>query len=194
MNNLAIIFDWGSVIGISNTRRAAKILGEKHDIDPERLYYELDSREDEYSKGDKDTAPYYKWIEDNFRIPVTELKGFLNPEINKKVYKLAKDLSDKYPVYILSNQMAPMTEAIKKETDLSFFKEVFFSSDIGKRKPEMEIYEYTIKKIGIDPDDCVFIDDRQVNLDPAKKLGMKTVLYVNFNNLLEELRNLEITW
>jgi FMN phosphatase YigB (HAD superfamily) len=44
-----------------------------------------------------------------------------------------------------------------------------------------------LKKLKIDPRQCIFVDDKKENLLPAKKLGMKTILFKNLNNLKEKL-------
>ena len=46
-------------------------------------------------------------------------------------------------------------------------------------KPAIEPYEKLSKKFNIDPKETVFIEDIAKNLEPAKKLGMKTVWLIN---------------
>jgi len=46
-------------------------------------------------------------------------------------------------------------------------------------KPAIEPYKVLINKFGINPEETVFIDDIAKNLEPAKKLGMKTVWLIN---------------
>ncbi len=46
-------------------------------------------------------------------------------------------------------------------------------------KPSIEPYEKLVKKFNIDPKETVFIEDIAKNLEPAKKLGMKTVWLIN---------------
>ena len=46
-------------------------------------------------------------------------------------------------------------------------------------KPSIEPYEKLIKKFDINPEETVFIEDIAKNLEPAKKLGMKTVWLIN---------------
>ncbi len=46
-------------------------------------------------------------------------------------------------------------------------------------KPLIEPYEKLVKKFNIDPKETVFVEDIAINLEPAKKLGMKTVWLIN---------------
>lgn len=60
-------------------------------------------------------------------------------------------------------------------TDLA--DEVVNSSRVGSAKPERRIYEIAAERAGAAPDRCLFVDDRQENVDAAVALGMAGVLY-----------------
>ncbi len=76
---------------------------------------------------------------------------------------------------------------IEATCDLSFFKGVYFSCDIGLCKPNKQAYKYVLDKINRNAKDCVFIDDREANLIPATELGMRVILYKDLESLKKEL-------
>jgi epoxide hydrolase-like predicted phosphatase len=51
------------------------------------------------------------------------------------------------------------------------------SGEVGVRKPDPEIYALTAERIGLPPQECVFVDDLPGNLKPARALGMATVVH-----------------
>jgi len=55
------------------------------------------------------------------------------------------------------------------------FEEVVDSSHVGMRKPERAIYELTCTRMGVAPDETVFIDDNADNVAAASAYGMETV-------------------
>jgi len=55
------------------------------------------------------------------------------------------------------------------------FDVVVISDQVGLRKPEPPVYELTAAKLGLRPEDCVFVDDTPANLVTARQLGMATV-------------------
>ena len=61
------------------------------------------------------------------------------------------------------------------------FPELFdawvISSEVGMRKPEERIFLLAAGKLGLPPQQCVFIDDIQANVDAATALGMAGVLH-----------------
>ncbi len=59
-------------------------------------------------------------------------------------------------------------------------------------KPMPEIYELLIRRYALVPQECVFLDDTQVNLDGAQKFGIHTILFQNKEQAMEELRKLGV--
>jgi putative hydrolase of the HAD superfamily len=69
------------------------------------------------------------------------------------------------------------------------FEVVVDSGFVGCRKPDHEIYELTLERLGgVDPESCLFIDDSDVNVDAAVELGMATVHYQHNEQALGEIR------
>ena len=54
---------------------------------------------------------------------------------------------------------------------LPAFTTAVVSSDVGLRKPDRNIYLLAADRVGVDPAECVFVDDLEVNLVPARELG-----------------------
>lgn len=70
------------------------------------------------------------------------------------------------------------------------FTAAVVSSDVGLRKPDRAIYLLAAERIGVDPADCVFVDDLEVNLAPARELGMTAVLHTAAETTITELARL----
>ena len=56
------------------------------------------------------------------------------------------------------------------------------------RKPDINIYKYVLEKIKKEPEECVFIDDREANLIAPKNLGIKTILFHTREQCENELK------
>lgn len=69
------------------------------------------------------------------------------------------------------------------------FEVVVDSAFVGMRKPEPEIYELTVERLGgnITADECVFIDDTEVNCAVARELGMYAVRFVETEPAIAEV-------
>ncbi len=64
------------------------------------------------------------------------------------------------------------------------------SDRVGLRKPSPAIYELTASKIGLPPDDCLFVDDTEANLPPARDLDMGTLFFTGADGDIAEIERL----
>lgn len=105
---------------------------------------------------------------------------------NKQLFKQAFKLKQfGYKIAILSDQWHLSYEALMSEKQYKKFNLVVVSCFVGLRKPNPKIYRLTLKKLKIKPSECLFIDNQKWNIDSAKKLGIKTILFKNNKQLFE---------
>ncbi len=83
----------------------------------------------------------------------------------------------------------PIERARQQELQsvLARFDAVIESSKVGVRKPEPRFYEIACETVGVQPDECVFLDDLGINLKPAAKMGMITIKVATSDQALHEL-------
>lgn len=104
---------------------------------------------------------------------------------------LLNELKDKYTLYILSNNN-PITMVRSAEkfaeagAPLSIFKELFISSYMKLAKPSPEIYREAIRRIGLLPEEILFIDDSPKNVATACSMGINAVLFTPAEDDLRE--------
>lgn len=55
-----------------------------------------------------------------------------------------------------------------------FFEKVYYSFDVGMRKPEERIFELVLEERSFDPGETLFIDDSPQHIEGAKKVGLNT--------------------
>ena len=55
-------------------------------------------------------------------------------------------------------------------------------------KPNADIYERLMKEYGLESSDCVFIDDRAENIEAARALGMKGIVFESYEQANAVLR------
>ncbi len=70
------------------------------------------------------------------------------------------------------------------------FDGVVISGEVGMRKPTPRIYELGAEAIGLPAAECVFVDDLEFNLGPARELGMATVHHTDTAQTVGELEGL----
>lgn len=96
-----------------------------------------------------------------------------------------------YNLYIISNFHKDAFEYLRNKFDFfECFQDIIISADVKLLKPEEEIYLYLINKHGLVPEECVFVDDMEMNINSAKNVGMNTILYKENISIEDELKNL----
>ncbi|XP_023644168.1 flavin mononucleotide hydrolase 1, chloroplatic isoform X3 [Capsella rubella] len=68
----------------------------------------------------------------------------------------------------------------------------FCSCNAGKRKPDPEFYLEVVGHLGVEPCDCIFIDDRPANVNCAIEIGMGGLCFENAVSLAKDLTHLGI--
>jgi putative hydrolase of the HAD superfamily len=87
---------------------------------------------------------------------------------------------------ILSNMGDSVLENIQREFDwLPRFDVLVWSYQHNLAKPDPAIYHLTLQKLGTRPEETLFIDDKEVNIDAARALGMRAIQF----STIESLRN-----
>lgn len=94
-----------------------------------------------------------------------------------------------YGVYILSNINREFLENRHKVEVLSLFDGARFSSQIHHIKPDPVIYQSLLDEYSLKPEECLFIDDRQVNINGGEALGIKGYLFDGDSKKLREFIN-----
>jgi len=104
--------------------------------------------------------------------------------------KLLTMLKEKgYSLYGLSNWSAETFPMVRHEFEfLNLFDGIILSGEVKLIKPEPEIFELCLQRIGEPADQCLFIDDSEVNINAAKKLGFDTVHFISPEHLKDELQ------
>ena len=92
-------------------------------------------------------------------------------------YSVLESLHKKYDLYLLSNIATPYKECFYNLELDKYFKKVFFSCDIGYRKPQPEAFEMIVKHSGLQPQQLLMIGDSQhSDYEGALNVGIKAVL------------------
>jgi putative hydrolase of the HAD superfamily len=97
--------------------------------------------------------------------------------------KMLQDLSQKYKLFLLSNTNVYHVSYFEKEFKNRFhfpisdlFEKVYYSNEIGFRKPDAQAFEHVLTDAGIVASETVMVDDRPDNCLAAEALGMKSIV------------------
>ena len=198
LSNLkAIIFDYGDVLCLPPTTEdiegSAGILGISAD-----LFRHLWGRNrDLYDRGDLSPEIYWrKFAEDAGTIlDVAQLHALsdrdvtmwsrLNPDMLAWLTTLS---SSGMKTAVLSNMHIGMVQHARRAFRwLDRVNCTTLSAEVRLIKPDPAIYKHCLRGLGVAPSDCLFIDDRDVNIAAARAIGIHAVQFQSMAQLRSEL-------
>lgn len=111
---------------------------------------------------------------------------------NEPMIELMRELRDRgFRMAMLTNNVREWEPLWRAKLPVDeIFEVVVDSAFVGMRKPEREIYELTLERLGngLCAEECVFVDDLDVNCAMAVELGMTAVQYVSAEQAIPEIQ------
>lgn len=116
-------------------------------------------------------------------------KGFVK---NEELIAFIPSLRPSFKVALLSNVRArARLDELFGEGELDrLFDTVIASGDVGIIKPERAIYELTAEQLGVQPDECVMVDDVEQYCEGAEVVGMTAIRFTSTDRFLKDFEAL----
>ena len=110
---------------------------------------------------------------------------------NKKLLSEITNLKNEYKIGLLSNIGERIFEVyFTPEERSNYFDSITLSYQEKIAKPDPRIYKLAAKRLGVGLDECVFVDDKESNVRAAEKLGMKGIVYRDFEYFMQQLNGI----
>jgi putative hydrolase of the HAD superfamily len=194
----AIIFDFGRVISApkppSLFRRYEEDLGLKPDTINAIMF---DSRAwQDALQGLKTADEFWQAIGPELGLFAPEaIEAFhrryhADEAINPGIEDLLRRLHGRCRLAVLSNNPPGLGQWLDDWGILELFDVVFGSGDEGLVKPDITVFQTVVRRLGVEPEEAVFIDDTVEHVLAARALGMQGILFTTVEALAEELSGL----
>lgn len=134
-------------------------------------------------------------IKQKFNLGEKKFNYILDKIVNKyepfqPIWDLLPELKKKYKLAILNNGTALTLSRFGEKYNLDVQFDLFVSSAIeGIKKSDNDIYLLTAKRLGVNPEECLFMDDSEQNINGAEKCGMRTIWWKDQRTGLSEFKN-----
>lgn len=198
----AIIFDLGGVCFSDGTKKFASNISIQYNIPfcqiSELLNGEIGSL---YRTGEISKEKFWNLFRERLKINDYKPSDFSEQwnrlyAPNYGMLELLKVLNrNHYGLYYLSDNVEDRVIYLKQHYSFfDLFQGGIFSYEIGCRKPNIIMYKRIIDMINIQPEKCLYIDDKIEFLKPADSLGMNTIHFTNIQKLCEEFERYGINY
>jgi epoxide hydrolase-like predicted phosphatase len=194
----SVIFDWGGVLIddpapglIQHCAKAMKV--SKEDYIKAHIKFEAD-----FQKGLIREDVFWEQICSELSVPKPNIPSLWAEAFEvayvprNGMFSMAASLQENgYRTAVLSNTEVPAMQHFHLHR-YEMFDVPVFSCLEGVKKPDRKIYELTLKKLDSQPEQAIFIDDKQEYIDGAKDIGINTVLFQDIDQVKDELNRLGV--
>lgn len=200
-NKPAIIFDFGKVLIDWDPYYLYRHFLGKDPAATDRFLKQVDfavwNRENDrgrpLAQGVKELSARFPEYRDLITAYDTRYLETIQGPILPVVAILKKLKAASYPLYGLSNWPAEKFAPLREEYSFfELFDEIVISSDLKLIKPDPAIYQVLLLKINKPAEECIFIDDSEVNTRAAEKLGLRTIVFRSASQLKADLSALGV--
>lgn len=117
-----------------------------------------------------------------------EMKG--NVTNNDLFDYIARYIAPNYMVGMLSNVSENFLDSLFTPEKMSLFNSISLSCDTGYVKPDKRAYISIVQALGLNVEDCIFIDDQPRYIEGARQVGLCSILYQDIEQMKTELEQL----
>ena len=201
----ALLFDLGNVLFEIDIPGCSQRIYDLLDPSTDRQQFRLDFKEknEGLETGDISKGVFINFILSHCRRDVQALEviqawNSMLIGMPAKHLDMLAQLRRHYQLYILSNinpiHIKRFKEMIIEDHSVdhfdSLFNQVFYSSEIGFRKPNADCFEFVLEQIGLPAKQVLFMDDTMINVEAAQKQGIQSLHIPEFHDSLSTMQSL----
>jgi putative hydrolase of the HAD superfamily len=179
--NRVIVFDYGEVISREPSERDRADLVSVAGVPDAAFWGPYWAHRGGLDQGTIGIRDYWRLVAADLGVEFTESRvqelwvadftGWIS--IEPAVFDIISDLADGgCRIALLSNAGFDFASPLRSSPVSRFFERVFVSAELGLVKPDPQIYLEVARELGISPEEMVFIDNKQENVDAAVALGI----------------------
>jgi len=184
----AIIFDCFGVLATDGWKQLRQ---EFFSDDEERMRKALDL-DKAVNGGMMDYATFIHEVAHLAQLSKAEVHRRMNGNVPDRLLFefIRSDLKSRYKLAVLSNAANDWLNDLFEPWQVQLFDEIVLSYQVGLVKPETEIYQLTANRLGVLPEECIFIDDIERYCMAAAELGMKTIVHSNPRDTIAQVKEI----
>jgi putative hydrolase of the HAD superfamily len=198
VDTVRILCDVGGVLILSNDTGKRAMWEKKLGLQSGQLFEEVYKKSPalQATVGSVASQAVWSYIQDAFSLSDRDTAELIadfssGDTINTEFYNYLLTLHKKYKISLLSNAWLDARTIYTKIFHLDRISDsMIISAEVGMEKPDRKIFLYACDLLQSTADEILFIDDTKENVDAAKKLGMKTVLFTSTAETITDIKQI----
>ncbi len=190
----AIIFDWGGVLIDNPATDLIDYCARQLKVSSSDLKTNLEIHLRPFQLGEISEKTFWSRICKPLQVkpPTNSLWRQAADQVfkeNEEIFSLLESLkANGYKTAILSDTELPMVDYFFNHNYHHYFDVYTFSCLEHLVKPDPTIYLKTLNKLQVSPSEAIFIDDKPKNIRGAQKVGLSSIVFHDFKQLVQDLR------
>jgi len=188
-----VLFDWGGVFTRGTfDGRVVRNLARRYALEEDavsRAYFDLVER---LELGEWSLKRFWEVLSSRLAVnaPYRSFEQLFLGSVapRREMYELLMALPEELVVGLLSNNYPVISRFLRAEDSFDRFDAAVFSNEEGVKKPGNEAFLLALDRMGLSPEEVLFVDDNPDNVEAARRLGFKTHLFTEPAPLVEALR------
>ena len=193
----AILFDFGGVIVRTEFQAPRQHLALRLGMEYEdliKLVFDSETAQ-QASVGLISEDDHWAAVIRKLRLPASETQAirdefFAGDVIDLHLLDFLRSLRNQLKVGLISNAFSGLRPWIVSKKFEDVFDAMIVSAEIGVIKPDPRIFQIALEKLGVRPEEAVFLDDFFENVKGARAFGMQAIHFIEPAQALEELQKL----
>ena len=91
---------------------------------------------------------------------------------------------------MISNAWDDLRAYLAREKITDAFDTIVISAEVGRAKPDPEIYRLALEQAQVEPHEALFVDDVQANIEGWERVGMRGILFLDPDMVIQEIKAL----
>jgi len=194
-----VFFDWGGVIARDPGDDFLHELLLKIGARPEQILEIMQTLMPRFMCGQITEAEYWQGLRDMYGLRIydtisREFQAWKGLKADAAILKLVDDIrASGIQVALLTNMIEPTYNVVEQAGYFHHFDCIIASCKVGFAKPDTAVYERALTMTHASANESVLVDDKQKNLDPAREMGLATILAKDTEQIVREMRALLTT-
>lgn len=191
----ALIFDFGGVLVRMLDDRPRLALAKKIGLPLSRLDELVFFSESaaQASRGEICVAMHWEAVRIALGLQPGDMPSFLQQfwsadDVNWRLLDYIRSLRPRFKVGLLSNAWDDLRKTLHDRWNIDgLFDELIISAEVKLVKPDPRIFQLATDRLKVPPDETIFIDDMAENVESARLVGLKGILYQDFDQVIAEI-------
>lgn len=188
----AIILDWHGVLDFTTFSSSMAKIAKELGVDVKVIMDLFQDKKTDLVMSPNSEQIFWDILESHYELTPYQkdhIAAHRNEiQLNQELFAILEKLSSKYTLAVLSDCPPDKAATVRSTINLTIFKEVIFSCEVGMTKQTPALFNHISQLLRVTPADTLYVDDSEKNVRSAESLGYRAIQFkgnIPLNRVIE---------